>query len=144
MEAAREVLLSQLPEDRSTWNDFMKGQFSFEDRAIRGVLTPEELATVEAEVEAGGTEVYMVWHYLLAGDLDRVFKEALSIPEFEDLFFRIAYSPGGKSIVEHPRFIEIGEQNGLMPIWLVKGYPMGCSRVQDEIGDHLLCPSWPE
>ena len=98
----------------------MRGKFSFEERVIRGVLTPEELRAIEEQVEGSGHEVYMVWHYLLAQDLDGVFKEALSIPEFDDLFFRIAYSPGGKSIVEDPRFIEIGEQYGLMPIWLVK------------------------
>lgn len=142
--AAAEVLRQMYPPDQSEWEEYTRNQFSVEDRVVRGKMTADELAEIERFVEASGTELYLVWHYNLLRDLERMFNEAQSIPEYEDNFFRIAFAPSGKSIVEHPRFIETGEQFGLMPIWLVKGYPMGCHRVQDEIGDHLLCPSWPE
>lgn len=143
-EAAAAESLQRFPPDRSTWDEFTRGDFSVEDRIIRGVMTVDAMVAIEEQVEASGTELYLIWHYLALGDIDRVFDEAQSVPQFEDLFFRTAFTPSGKAIVEHPRFIVTGEQYGLMPIWLVNGYPMGCSRVQDEIGDHLLCPSWPE
>ncbi len=57
---------------------------------------------------------------------------------------RLAFTPSGRIVVEDPRFIEIGERYGLLPIWQTKGYPMGRTRIQDEIGDHLSCSSWPE
>jgi adenylate cyclase len=143
-EAAAKEVLKRFPSDRSTWDEFMRGDFSVEERIVRGAMTVEQLAAIEEQVEASGSQLFLVPHYLMLGDIERVFDEAESVPEFSDLFFRLAYSPSGKAVVEHPRFIEIGEEFGLMPIWLVKGYPMGCSRVQDDTGDHLLCPSWPE
>jgi len=144
VETAAEELLKQFPSDQSTWEDFMRGAYSVENRIIQGRMTLDEMIEIEEQVEAGGAELSLVWHYFALGDIDRMFDEVNSIPEFSDLFFRLAITPVGKPIMEHPRFLEIGEQFGLMPIWLVKGYPMGCSRVQDDIGDHLLCPSWPE
>ena len=142
--AAEAALRLSYPPDQSEWAEYTRNQFSVESRVVRGILTADELATIEQAVEARGVELYLAWHYKLLGDLERMFDEVQSVPEYEDLFFRVAFSPSGKSIVEHPRFIVTGEQFGLMPIWLVKGYPMGCHRVQDEIGDHLLCPNWPE
>ena len=142
--AAVEALRQMYPPDQSEWAEYTRNQFSVEDRVVRGILTADGLAAIERSVEASGTELYLAWHYKLLGDLERMFDEAQSVPEYEDMFFRMAFSPSGKSIVEHPRFMVTGEQFGLVPIWLVKGYPMGCHRVQDEIGDHLLCPSWPE
>ena len=46
--------------------------------------------------------------------------------------------------MEHPRMLEVAEKQLLFPLWESKGYPFGCERVQDEIGDHLTCPNWPE
>ena len=144
VETAAEELLKQFPSDQSTWEDFMRGAYSVENRIIQGRMTLDQLIEIEEQVEADGTELSLVWHYFALGDIDRMFDEVQSIPEFSDIFFRLAITPVGKPIVEHPRFIETGEKFGLMPIWLVKGYPMGCSRIEDDIGDHLLCSSWPE
>ena len=72
------------------------------------------------------------------------FDEGFETPEFYDLFFRLAFSPGGKNVVEDPRFLELGIELGFLPVWQTKGYPMHCARIQDDIGDRLSCPSWPE
>lgn len=144
IDAAREELLKNYPADRTEWSEFQRNQHAIEDRIIRGAITAAELAKIEESVEASGTHLNLTWPYVALGDFERAFDEVLETPEFEDLFFRIAFSPRGRSLVEHPRFIEVGTLRGLMPIWLVKGYPMGCHRVRDDIGEHLLCSDWPE
>lgn len=137
-------LRASYPEgDPSTWEEFPRNAFSVENRVVRGKLSADDLAAIESQVEAGGTSLYLAWHYLALGDIDRVFDEAFSTPEFNDLFFRLAFSPSGRAIVESPRFIELGKEQHLIPLWQEKGYPMDCSRVQDETGDHLNCPNWP-
>ena len=144
-DAAIASLRASYPEgDPSTWAEFPRNAFSVENRVIRGKLSADGLAKIESQVEAGGTTLYLVWHYLALGDIDRVIDEAFSTPEFNDVFFRLAWSPSGRAIVEHPRFIELGKKLHLLPLWQTKGYPMDCSRVQDELGDHLSCPNWPQ
>lgn len=142
--AAAEALLSQYPADRETWTEYTRNQFWVEDRVVRRAITSDELAAIEERVEASGNELYLVWHYKVLGDIGRMFDEVMSVPEHDDLFIRVAFTPGGRDIVEYPRFLKVGELFGLTQIWHAKGYPMGCQRVQDEIGDHLACTNWPE
>jgi hypothetical protein len=40
--------------------------------------------------------------------------------------------------------LEVAEKRLLLPLWESKGYPFGCERVQDDIGDHLSCADWPQ
>lgn len=144
-DGAVESVRALFPEgDPESWDWFTRNAFSVEDRVVRGKLTADELAEIEAQVESGGTNLYLAWHYMALGDYDRMFEEAFSTPEYYDLFFRLAFSPAGREIVEDPRFIELGDTHSLLPVWQTKGYPMGCIRVQDEIGDHLSCSTWPE
>lgn len=138
------ALRAMYPEgEPSSWDEFSRNAYSVENRVISGKLSADGLAEIESRVEAGGTSLYLVWHYLALGDVNRVLDEAFSTPEFNDLFFRLALSPSGRPIVEHPRFLELGGIRHLLPLWQTKGYPMGCSRVQDERGDHLSCANWP-
>jgi len=145
VDGAAKSVRAMFPEgDPESWDWFTRNSFSVEDRVVRGKLTADGLAEIEASVEAGGTQLFLAWHYMALGDIDRMFGEAFSTPEFYDLFFRLAFSPAGRAVVEDPRFIELGQQHHLLPVWQTKGYPMDCVRIQDEIGDHLSCPSWPE
>jgi hypothetical protein len=145
VDGAAKSVRAMFPEgDPESWDWFTRNSFSVENRVVRGKLTADGLAEIEASVEAGGTQLFLAWHYMALGDIDRMFDEAFSTPEFYDLFFRLAFSPAGRAVVEDPRFIELGQQHHLLPVWQTKGYPMDCIRIQDEIGDHLTCPSWPE
>jgi len=130
--------------DPSTWSEFERNAYSVEDRVVRGVMSADSLAELEKRVEAGGQHLYLPWHYLALGDLDRFFDEAFSLPDRHDLVMRLVFSPGGRAAAEDPRFLKFGMDYGYLPLWQSKGYPMDCARVQDEIGDHLSCPSWPE
>ena len=49
---------------------------------MRGRLTADQLAEIEAEVESGGTPLFLAWHYMALGDFDRMFDEGFSTPEF--------------------------------------------------------------
>jgi len=142
--AAESVRAMYPPSDPNSWDWFLRNALSVEDRVVRGRLTADQLAEIEAEVEAGGTSLYLAWHYMALGDFDRMFDEGFSTPEFHDLFFRLAFSPSGRPVVEDPRFMDLGKQHNLLPVWQTKGYHMGCTRIQDENGDHLSCPGWPE
>lgn len=145
IEGAAESVRAMYPSgDPETWEWFQRNALSVENRVVRGILNADGLAEIEADVEGGGADLYLAWHYLVLGDIDRMFKEGFEAPEFYDLFFRLAFSPGGKNVVEDPRFLELGIELGFLPVWQTKGYPMHCTRIQDDIGDHLSCPNWPE
>jgi len=84
---------------------------------------------------------------LMLGELDRYFDQWQADIEqggTQLWITRSIYIPGGKPVVEHPRFLDIVEKLGLIPVWEELGYPMGCERVQDDRGDHLACPNWPK
>jgi hypothetical protein len=33
---------------------------------------------------------------------------------------------------------------GILPVWEALGYPHNCELVEDDLGEHLSCPNWPE
>ena len=41
---------------------------------------------------------------------------------------------------EHPRFLAIAEDLGMVRMWETRGYPQGCTRISAADGDHLDCP----
>ena len=143
-DAAVAALRSTFPEDESTWTEYQRGQFSVERRTLTRAFSADDLAAIEEQVEASGTLLYLPFHYYVLGDLERAFDEAESAPEKYDLFFRLSFSPAGRKLVEHPRFIRMADMVGISNVWPVKGNPMGCVRVQDEIGDHFTCSNWPD
>ena len=126
--AAAAVLRQMYPPDQSEWAEYTRNQFSVEDRVVRGILTADGLAAIERSVEASGTELYLAWHYKLLGDLERMFDEAQSVAEYEDIFFRMAFYPerkidsGAPPVHGHWRAIRAyahlagqGLSNGLSP-----------------------------
>ena len=85
-----------------------------------------------------------VYYYTILGDYERLFDAWLAKEQDYRFLFRYVYVPGGRPVMEHPRLLEVAEQQFLIPLWETRGYPFGCERVQDDIGDHLSCPDWPE
>jgi hypothetical protein len=51
----------------------------------------------------------------------------------------ILWLPEYRSYVEDPRFLDIVGRNGALEIWEQRGFPDGCSRVDDPIGERLDC-----
>ena len=111
---------------------------------------PDEFTVNElAEIISGDDRlsedlIRQVHSYLILGDYERMFDAWLAIESDYEYLFRYIYIPGGRAAMEHPRMIDVAEKQLLFPLWESKGYPFGCERVQDEIGDHLSCPNWPD
>jgi hypothetical protein len=51
----------------------------------------------------------------------------------------ILWMPEYKAYVEDPRFFEIMRKDGAVELWEQRGYPDGCNRVEDSVGDRLDC-----
>lgn len=135
-EAAIEVWRTTLPANESEWTDGNKAFWEFAKRVLRSEITSDELVE--------GLDGLNFLAYRSSGDYDRMFDAWLAIESDYEYLFRYIYIPGGRAAMEHPRMIEIAEKQLLFPLWESKGYPFGCERVQDDIGDHLSCPNWPE
>ena len=135
-EAAIEVWRTTLPANESEWTDGNKAFWEFAKRVLRREITSDELVE--------GLDGLNFLAYRSSGDYDRMFDAWLAIESDYEYLFRTIYIPGGRAAMEHPRMIEVAEKQLLFPLWESKGYPFGCERVQDDIGDHLSCPNWPE
>ena len=109
-------------------------------------ITVEELLDLETALsQKYEYQVGFYSEYLLLGDIDRVIEMSLEIPSmFPHYPMRTAFGPAGRPMVEHPRFLEVGEHFGYLPIWEAEGYPLDCEMVEDDLGKHLSCPNWPE
>jgi tetratricopeptide (TPR) repeat protein len=144
-DAAIEAQRGFLPADESAWTDESRVEQALSIRVLRREITSDELAEVITDSGLfSGDFVRQVHFYLVLGDYERMFDAWLAIESDNEYLFRYIYIPGGRAAMEHPRMIEVAEKQLLFPLWESKGYPFGCERVQDEIGDHLSCPSWPE
>ena len=73
-----------------------------------------------------------------------MFDAWLTIQFGMEFVFRTVYIPSGRAVMEHPRMIDFAERGRLLTVWEQMGFPFNCKRVQDNIGDHLSCPDWPE
>ena len=135
-EAAIEVWRTTLPVSESGWMVGNKASWELAERVLRREMTSDEL------VEALDGLDFLA--YRSSGDYDRMFDAWLAIESNYEYLFRTIFIPGGRAAMEHPRMIEVAEKQLLFPLWESKGYPFGCERVQDDIGDHLSCPNWPE
>jgi TolB-like protein len=135
-EAAIEVWRTTLPANESEWTDGNKAFWEFAKRVLRREITSDELVE--------GLDGLNFLAYRSSGDYDRMFDAWLAIESDYEYLFRTIFIPGGRAAMEHPRMIEVAEKQLLFPLWESKGYPFGCERVQDDIGDHLSCPNWPE
>ena len=144
-DAAIKSLRAILPGDESTWTDEGRAKRALSLRILRREITSDELAEVITDTGLFSEDlVRQVHFYRILGDYERLFDAWLAIESDYEYLFRYIYIPGGRTAMEHPRMIEIAEKQLLFPLWESKGYPFGCERVRDEIGDHLSCPNWPE
>ena len=115
-------------------------------RMSESSITVEELRDLETELSTKFEyQVGFFSECLLLGDIDRVIEMSLEIPSmFPHYPMRTAFGPAGRAMVEHPRFLDVGEHFGYLPIWEAEGYPLDCELVEDDLGKHLNCPIWPE
>jgi len=110
----------------------------------RREITSDELAELLASTDPFNGDIEKeIYYYVNLGDYDRLFDAWLAMEHDYAVLFRYVYIPGGRPVMEHPRMLDVAEQQFLIPLWESKGYPFGCERVQDDIGDHLSCPNWP-
>ena len=144
IDAAIEADRAFWPTNEASWSDVEKLSWDIENRVLRGELTSDELAELGASAGTDETIGWGVFYYHILGDYDRMFDEWLAIESDYEFLFREVYIPGGRQAMEHPRMLDVAEKQLLFPVWETKGYPFGCARVQDDIGDHLSCPNWPE
>ena len=143
--AAIEMARKQWPADDSNLTDDDKMAWEIAYRVLRHEVTSDELPELIAGNDFFAGDIgWDVILYRYFGDYDHMFDAWLAIESNYDFLFRVIYIPGGRTVMEHPRMIEVAEKQKLFPLWESKGYPFGCKRVQDEIGDHLSCPNWPE
>ena len=144
-DAAIGSLRANLWADESTLTDKNRADQALSHRVLRREITSDELAEVITDTGLFSEDlVRQVHFYLILGDYERMFDAWLAIESDYEYLFRYIYIPGGRAAMEHPRMIEVAEKQLLFPLWESKGYPFDCERVQDEIGDHLSCPNWPE
>jgi len=145
VDAAIEADRAFWPADEASWTDDLRSAWDIENRVLRGEITSDEMAELAASVGTDDDTIgWGVFYYHVLGDYDRMFDAWLAIESDYEFLFREIYIPGGRAAMEHPRMIDVAEKQLLFPVWESKGYPFGCERVQDEIGDHLSCPTWPE
>jgi len=116
-----------------------------DQKAWRREITSDELAELLASTDPFNGDLAMeIYYYTILGDYERMFDAWLAMEYDYDFVFRYVFIPGGRPVMEHPRMLDVAEKHSLIPLWESKGYPFGCERVQDDIGDHLSCPIWPE
>jgi TolB-like protein len=145
VDAAVEANRAYWPANEEDWTDDQKLAWDVGYRVLRGEITSDELAEIVAVTNNFNEDPgWQVTHFLYVGDLDRMFDAWMAKSHDPDFLFRNVYIPSGRAVMEHPRMIEIVERSLLFPLWESKGYPFDCERVQDDVGDHLSCPNWPE
>ena len=117
----------------------------FDEKVIRREISSDELAEIFASLRYfEGDARTLIYYYHVLGDYDRMFDAWLALEVDYQYLIRSVYIPSGRAVMEHPRMLELAEKLKLFPVWETKGYPFGCERVQDDIGDHFNCPNWPE
>jgi tetratricopeptide (TPR) repeat protein len=129
------------------WSKAFRIQVNVMREVIAGNMNAEELYSLEQSLKLEGKTTNFKLAYLVLGQLDHYFdgwEDAIDRGAVELYTFRYIYIPGGRIIVEHPRFLETAERYGLIPFWETHGYPMGCERVEHDDGDRLSCTDWPE
>ena len=116
-----------------------------DEKVLRHELTTDELAEIFASTAYyDDFDETLLYYYHVLGDYDRMFDVWLALDCDCEFLTRQVYIPSGRAVMEHPRMLEVAEKLLLFPVWEARGYPFGCERVQDDIGDHLSCPDWPE
>jgi tetratricopeptide (TPR) repeat protein len=144
-DAAIEFGQAYWSDESPDWTDDLSTVRDIEQKVMRREISSDEVAEVLATTNLSEIELsWAVYYYQLLGDYDRMFDAWLAMDYDYEFLFRDVYLPSGRAVMEHPRMIEVAEKQLLFPLWESKGYPFGCERVQDDIGDHLSCPNWPQ
>ncbi len=116
-----------------------------DEKVLRREISSDELAKIFTSTRYFDDDGRMLtYYYQVLGDYDRMFDGWLALEVDFMYLIRSVYIPSGRAVMEHPRMLEVAEKLLLFPVWEARGYPFGCERVQDDIGDHLSCPNWPE
>ncbi|MCH7820866.1 MAG: hypothetical protein IIA07_02515 [Proteobacteria bacterium] len=116
-----------------------------DEKVLRREISSDELAKIFTSTRNfDGDYRKLIYYYHVLSDYDRMFDAWLAMEVDFTYLTRSVYIPSGRAVMEHPRMLEVAEKLLLFPVWEAKGYPFGCERVQDDIGDHLSCPDWPE
>ncbi|MDH4054808.1 MAG: hypothetical protein OEY82_09050 [Gammaproteobacteria bacterium] len=111
---------------------------------IRNEISVDDFVIRANEIFPGISLDWMMNDFLMLGDLDQFFDIWLQDPPDSPTYStRLVFTPSGKELAEHPRFIDVANHFGLMAVWNVKGLPFDCEMVTDERGTHLSCPDWP-
>ena len=108
------------------------------DGIIEGDMSATKLAKLIEQYDQDPLDFF--GDYLAIGDVDAVLDIWLKYSYGQNFHpVRFTFSPSGRALVEHPQFLDIGERFNYTPVWETRGYPMGCERVSDDLGDHLSC-----
>ncbi len=144
-EAAVNVERLAFPENKAAWTDSDKAEWSIIEGVLRGELSAADVEEGVANDDVfSDEEGWDVFFYHVLGDYERMFDAWLKIDFEMEFLFRTVYIPSGRGAMQHPKMIELAEKRGLLAVWEQLGFPFDCERVQDDIGDHLSCPDWPE
>jgi len=111
---------------------------------IRQEISADDFMAWASEVFPGVSRDSLIVEFLILGDLDQFFDIWLQDPPDSPTYWtRLVFTPSGKALAEHPRFIDVANHFGLVAVWDEKGLPFDCDMVTDARGKHLSCPSWP-
>lgn len=114
-------------------------------KVLRREISGAELARRARVIDPNVSDEALFFDYLYAGDFEKFFDVWLEWPADTPTYeTRLVFTPSGKEIAEHPRFVDVAERFGLMALWNVRGLPSGCEMVSDSLGRHLSCPNWPQ
>jgi adenylate cyclase len=88
------------------------------------------------------------WDYLALGDADIFFDHARELTvdglsRFAFYWLRVAWQPGMVWLREDPRFLDLMRDGGMIELWEVRGYPLGCRRLRGAVPERLSCPANP-
>jgi TolB-like protein len=145
IDAAIEFSQTYWSDESPDWTDDPSTVWDIDQKVMRREISSDELAEVFGTTNSHKRDLgWSVYYYQVLGDYDRMFDAWLAMDNDYEFYFREVYLPSGRVVMEHPRMIEVAEKQLLIPLWESKGYPFGCERVQDDIGDHLSCPNWPQ
>jgi TolB-like protein len=112
---------------------------------VRREISSDELWLLAREINPDISEDNLLIDLLNTGDVGRFFDIWLKAPPDASTYLtRLVFTPSGKELVEHPKFIDVANRFGLMAVWNAKGLPFDCEMVVDDRGQHLSCPNWPD
>ncbi len=112
------------------------GRSYIEDPASRDALL-EVLERAPREGVWG--KLYLSLVFDLRDQVFEYFSRAVKENHSFAMIMMIFWLPEYRAYVEDPRFLEIMRDDGILALWEHRGFPDGCTRVNDSAGDRLDC-----